>query len=208
MLGESEPCCGETVLSLGHGFYFEEIAQNSAQAFKEYGVNRLMTISPHCYDVFLNHYPRLNESFEPYHYTQYLSILIDEDQLALDHSADLKVTFQDPCFLGRKNQVYDAPRSVLRSIPGLELVEMENAQADALCCGGGGGRIWMETPIGERFSDLRVQEAAATGANVIATACPFCITCLEDSIKAMKIEGLSVMDVAEIASSALPSESR
>jgi Fe-S oxidoreductase len=101
--------------------------------------------------------------------------------------------------LGRWNQEYEAPRHVLEAIPGIILVEMERHGPDALCCGGGGGRMWMETPMGERFSDLRVEEAKSTGASIIATACPFCISCLEDSIKAQKIEDLEVLDIAEIA---------
>jgi Fe-S oxidoreductase len=114
------------------------------------------------------------------------------------------VTFHDPCYLGRKNQVYDPPRQILEALPGVTLVEMDNHGEDGICCGGGGGRMWMETPAGERFSDLRVQDAASTGANVIATACPFCIACLEDSIKALNLEGLEVMDVAEIVARAFP----
>jgi len=205
-LGEDEPCCGETVLSLGHKPYFEELSQNATLIFQDRGVGKLVAISPHCYDAFLNHYPHVNEVFEPYHYTQYLMKVIEEDRLQLPRSLDCKVTFHDPCYLGRKNQAYDPPRQVLETIPGVTLVEMEHTGLDALCCGGGGGRMWMETPVGERFSDLRVQEAAATGASIIATACPFCIACLEDSIKALSIEGLEVLDVAEIAVQALPEE--
>lgn len=204
VLGEDEPCCGETVLSLGHKPYFEELTQHAASIFKEKGVGKLVTISPHCYDVFLNHFPTSDDTFEPLHYTQLLGTLITEDKLPFKHSRDLKVTFQDPCFLGRKNQVYDPPRQILEALPGVTLVEMDNHGNDGICCGGGGGRMWMETPAGERFSDLRVQEAASTGASVIATACPFCIACLEDSIKALNLEGLEVMDVAEIAARALP----
>jgi len=205
-LGEDEPCCGETVLSLGHKPYFEELSQNATLIFQDRGVSKLVAISPHGYDTFLNHYPHVNEVFEPYHYTQYLAKVIGESRLQLPRPLNSTVTFHDPCYLGRKNQVYDPPRQILETIPGVTLVEMEHTGLDALCCGGGGGRMWMETPVGERFSDLRVQEAAATGASIIATACPFCIACLEDSIKALSIEGLEVLDVAEIAVRALPEE--
>jgi Fe-S oxidoreductase len=198
-LGDEEPCCGESVLSLGHKPYFMEIANKNAKLFHEKGVDKLVTLSPHCYDVFLNHYPKVDDQFEVFHYTQILQGLLQEGQIPFHQTFERKVTFHDPCFLGRWNQEYDAPRQVLEAIPGIVLVEMERHGPDALCCGGGGGRMWMETPVGERFSDLRVEEAKSTGASIIATACPFCIACLEDSIKAQKIEHLEVLDIAEIA---------
>jgi Fe-S oxidoreductase len=204
VLGENEPCCGETVLRLGHLPYFMEIAEAGAKIFRDRGVGKLVAVSPHCYDVFLNHYPEVNGTFEPFHYTEYLASVMDRGRPQFQKSFDRKVTYHDPCFLGRRNQRYEAPRKVLENIPGLTFVEMENSGPDSLCCGGGGGRMWMETAPDERFSDLRVQEAASTGASVIATACPYCITCLEDSIKSLDIEGLHVLDIAEIAARALP----
>ena len=203
VLGEGEPCCGEPALSLGHLPYFEEIAQKTAEVFRERGVRRLVAISPHAFDVFQNHYPALDEEFRPSHYVQYLADLVRTGRLGFDRSLDLKVTFHDPCLLGRRNHVYDEPRQVLASVPGLNLVEMEHQGPDALCCGGGGGRAWIETPAGERFSDLRLREAAATGASVIATACPLCVACLEDSLRAQPLAGMQVLDVAEIAARAL-----
>ena len=204
ILGDEEPCCGEGVLSLGHKPYFEELTGKAAQVFHDKGVTELMTTSPHSYDVFQGHFPPQPEAFSPLHYTQYMARLLDEQRLRFLKDVPLKVTFQDPCFLGRWHQEYEAPRRLLAAVPGVELVEMRNHGPDALCCGGGGGRMWLETPAGERFSDLRVREAAETGAGVIATACPFCIACLEDSIKALKLQDLKVLDIAEIAVHALP----
>ena len=112
------------------------------------------------------------------------------------------MTFHDPCYLGRRNDVYDPPRQILAAIPGLEIVEMPRSREDALCCGGGGGRMWMETAAGERFGDLRVGEAAGTGADVLVTACPHCIACLEDSLK-QSGSPMRVMDIAELADAAL-----
>jgi Fe-S oxidoreductase len=191
------------VLSLGHIPYFEEIVQHTSRAFREKGVRRVVTVSPHCYDVFENHYPRYDHSFEPLHYTQYLSQLMDEGRLEFGRAIDARITFQDPCYLGRHNNEYIAPRYILSHIPGAELVEMEHHGSDALCCGGGGGRMWLETPVGERFSDLRVMEASQAGANILATACPFCIVCLEDSVKSLETQDLKIMDIVEIASMAL-----
>jgi Fe-S oxidoreductase len=203
VLGEGEPCCGEPALSLGHKPYFDEIAQKTADVFREQGVRHLVAISPHPFDVFRNHYPRLGEGFQASHYTQYLADLIRTGRLAFQRPVDLKVTFHDPCLLGRRNLAYDAPRQVLTAVPGLALTEMEHHGPDALCCGGGGGRMWMETPMGERLSDLRIREAAATGASVIATACPSCVACLEDSLRAQRLPGVQVLDVAEIAAQAM-----
>lgn len=203
ILGDDEPCCGEAVLSLGHQPYFEELAAISWQTFQDNDVSRIVTISPHCYNVFLNHYPNGTQGFEPLHYTQFLRDLLQEGRSDFNQPVDHKITFHDPCFLGRWNQEYEAPRQVLDSIPGITLVEMERHGPDALCCGGGGGRMWMETPIGERFSDIRAKEAESTGAAIIATSCPFCIACLEDSIKAQKIENFEVLDIAEIVAKAI-----
>jgi Fe-S oxidoreductase len=198
ILGENEPCCGECALQMGHEPYFREIADGTSQGLLERGVSRMVTISPHCYDVFRNHYPSLAGEIEVLHYTQFFSQLISSGCLSFERAVPKRITFQDPCFLGRRNGEYDAPRRVLSALPGAELVEMQASMERATCCGGGGGRMWLETPPGERFSDLRVGEAAHV-ASVIATACPFCLSCLEDSVKSMGLEGLCVADVSELA---------
>jgi Fe-S oxidoreductase len=203
-LGNDEPCCGEAALSVGHKPYFREIAQQTAQVFADKGVTRLMTISPHCYDVFKNHYPAVGQDgILPQHYTQYLAQLIENGRLTFSSNLPTKVTFHDPCYLARHHGETAVPRHILQAIPGVELVEMEHSGVNALCCGGGGGRMWLETEPGQRFADIRIRESLATGAEVLATACPFCMACLEDSLKAQRIQELAVMDVAEIAALAL-----
>ncbi len=202
VLGEAEPCCGEAALSLGHRPYFSEIARQTAARFAERGVTRLVVISPHCHDAFTNHYPAVRGDEEgawaPVHYTRYLAELLGEGRLTLDHPLALRVTYHDPCYLARRSGEWQASRQLLEAIAGLELVEMERNGPATLCCGGGGGRMWLETAAGERFADLRVAEALQTGAELLATACPFCVACLEDSVKAGKVAGLNVADVAEI----------
>ncbi len=198
-LGEHEPCCGEAVLSLGHWPYFQEIAASTAVIFRERGVRQLVAISPHCYDVFKNHYPEITRDFQPWHYTQYLAQLVEAGRLEFDQPVNRKVTFQDPCYLGRHNDEFAAPRRLLKALLGAELVEMPASGREGLCCGGGGGRMWLETAPGERFSDLRVAQAIQTGAQVLATACPFCAVCLEDSVKAQPTTVLTVYDIAELA---------
>lgn len=202
-LRKHEPCCGEAALSVGHKPYFEEIARETARVFDEFGVRELVSISPHCYDVFKNHYPSDQRGFRPRHYTQYLADLVDQGRLAFHTPLETKFTFQDPCYLGRHNHEYQAPRRLLEAIPGVELIEMQAHGIDGLCCGGGGGRMWLETAPGERFSDLRIQQALDTQAQTLATACPFCLVCLEDSAKQIKDKTIQVLDIVEIAARAL-----
>jgi len=202
-LGELEPCSGEEVLSLGHKPYFQEIAQKAATTFKERGVTRLVTTDPHSYDAFKNHYP---DSIQPVHYSQYLAELIEDDRLHLKFNINdtpVKIAFHDPCYLARHNAEIEAPRRVLAAIPGVEIVELMNTGVDTLCCGGGGGRMWIDTPPGERFSNIRISEAVETGIDILVTACPYCIACLEDSVKGQRIGNLAVMDLAEVVAMAL-----
>ncbi len=205
ILGEHEPCSGEEVLSIGHSPYFNDLSNNAASIFNSRKVDKLITTDPHSYDAFKNHYKSSTQDQLdmpiPYHYTEYLAEMIKVGRLSLDnqrHITRQSITYHDPCYLSRHNRIIEAPRFVLESIPGVELVEMENTGNETLCCGGGGGRMWLDTAPGERFSDFRVMEALETGAEILATACPYCISCLEDSIKVQGIEHLSVMDIAEI----------
>lgn len=200
-LGEDEPCCGDAAYALGQQDYLQRIVQDNVKLFAQRGVRTIVTTSPHCYDMFLNRYPA-QDGFQPLHYTQYLASLIEEGRLRFGERFEARVTFHDPCYLSRTNGVSEAPRQVLNAIPGLKLVEMARSREDTLCCGGGGGRMWMETKAGERFADLRVREAADTGAEVLVTSCPHCIACLEDSVK-LSGHGLRVMDLAELVAGAL-----
>lgn len=210
-LGDDEPCCGHSARDLGQLDYAREVQRRGRRRFEEAGVATAVTTSPHCFDMFRSGAEERGagaggaegNGWRPVHYTEYLAGLVDAGRLEFPRSVDLRVTYHDPCYLGRKHGVYDEPRRLLAAIRGVELVEMERTREDALCCGGGGGRMWLETQAGERFSDLRVREAAATGAQVLATACPHCITCLEDSIKVAGLKGIQVLDVAELALLAL-----
>ncbi len=137
--------------------------------------------------------------FEVVQISQYLIELIDEGRLELTKEYGKKITYHDPCYLGRHNEIYDEPREILKKISGLELNEMLDSRVDSLCCGGGGGRIWMETPKGERFSDLRLEQAMEVGAEVLVTSCPYCIANFEDSRLTLNVtENLEVKDITEI----------
>jgi Fe-S oxidoreductase len=181
ILGAEESCCGESIRKTGAEREFRDLAKKNIKTFIDRGVKKILVSSPHCYHTFANEYPEFMVSFEVVHISQLLAALIGDGRLRLDGELDEKVTYHDPCYLGRHNGVYDEPRAVLAAVPGLELVEMRENRQNSLCCGGGGGRIWMETPKEERFSDLRVRQASETGAGILVTSCPYCITNFEES---------------------------
>jgi Fe-S oxidoreductase len=165
----------------------------------------MVVLSPHCLDVFINEYPQVSDGFEPMHYTEYLAQLISEGRLKLEGTRDLSVAFQDPCILARKAGRIGAPREVLGEIAGLKMFELSESRENTLCCGGGGGRMWMETPAGERFADLRIMDARMLEVDILATACPFCTTCLEDSLNSLEGTNMRVQELAEIVLDALSS---
>jgi Fe-S oxidoreductase len=175
------------------------LAKENIKTFIDHGVRKILVSSPHCYETFKNEYPEFMVNFEVIHIAQYLSELIERGKLQLSKEYRKKVTYHDPCYLGRHNGIYDEPRNVLRKIPALELTEMTDTMEDSLCCGGGGGRIWMDTPKGERFSDIRLEQAVETGAEVLVTSCPYCITNFEDSLLSRKdSRAIEIKDITEI----------
>jgi len=204
ILGAEENCCGESIRKTGDEELFKRLARENIKTFIDHGVKKILVSSPHCYHTFKNEYPEFRVDFEVIHITQYLLELIREGRLEFTGEYEKKVTYHDPCYLGRHNGVYDEPREVLKRIPGLELCEMPESREDSLCCGGGGGRIWMETPKGERFCDLRVEQAMGIGAEVLATACPYCISNFEDSKLTLDcVEEIEIKDITEIVREAL-----
>jgi Fe-S oxidoreductase len=199
ILGTEENCCGESIRKTGDEEVFKRLAKDNIKAFIDHGVKKILVSSPHCYHTFKNEYPQFMVDFEVVHLSQYLLELIDQGRLELTKDYGKKVTYHDPCYLGRHNGIYDEPREALKKIAGLELIEMPDSREDSLCCGGGGGRIWMETPKGERFSDLRVEQAMEVGAEVLVTACPYCIANFEDSRLTLEAtETIEVKDITEI----------
>jgi len=199
ILGAKESCCGESIRKTGNEELFKRLARENIKTFIEHGVKKILVSSPHCYHTFKNEYPEFMVNFEVVHISQYLCELINAGRLEFTKEYRKKVTYHDPCYLGRHNGLYDEPRQALTRIPGLELVEMPDSRRDSLCCGGGGGRIWMETPKGERFSDIRVEQAIAVGAEVLVTSCPYCIANFEDSRLALKDDvTLEIKDITEI----------
>ena len=196
-LGEAESCCGDLALRTGDCAAFAGLRDRNAALYERAGVGRAVVTSPHCLDTLTKDYE--SRPGEVVHHTVLLARLLERAALAPRREVRAKVTYHDPCYLGRRAGVYEEPRAVLASVPGLELVEMPQNRQTALCCGGGGGGMWREAPVEERFAVLRVREARETGASVIATACPYCMAMFEDAVKVTGLEGeLRVADVAEL----------
>jgi Fe-S oxidoreductase len=204
ILGTKENCCGESVRKTGNEEAFKTLARENIKTFVDHGVKKILVSSPHCYHTFVNEYAEFMANFEVVHVSQFLLELLERGRLELPGEVNRKVTFHDPCYLGRHNGIYDAPREVLARVPGVETVEMADHREKSLCCGGGGGRIWMETPKEERFSNLRVEQAHATGAGVLVTSCPYCITNFEESRLTLDLEdALEVKDLTEVVRDAM-----
>jgi len=207
ILGNDEECCGNEIYMLGEMGLFQVLAEKNSQQFKELGVRKIITLSPHAYNVMKNIYPNSGESLEVYHYTQVLNSLARDKKLKFSGNK-AKVTYQDPCFLGRYNQIYDEPRQVLQSIPGIELVEMKRNRKDSFCCGGGSGNFIMDLLAGSEDSPgrVRVREAYETGAATLAVACPSCLTIFTDAVKTEDLDTkLAVKDISQIVKESLSS---
>jgi len=178
-LGEEEACCGNEIRRIGESGLFEELQEENTSTFQEYGVQEIITLSPHCMNTLKKEYGDLGIKVR--HYTEVLAELIKNGSLSFSVPYPKKVIYHDPCFLGKQNQIFDAPRNILTAIDGLELLEFSRARETSLCCEGGGGRMFYETETsGERNSDKRITEAIEKGADLICTSCPFCVMTLED----------------------------
>ena len=191
-------CCGEAIRRVGAEKVYEQVAKANISAFEHSSVARVLVDSPHCYTSFKNDYPEFGMEFEVLHISQYFSQLIELGEIKPGKKFAKKVVYHDPCALGRKNDIYEAPREVLGSIPGLDLLEVENfSRSLSVCCGAGSGGLWMEWDKDERIADVRMKQLIGTGADVIAVACPYCLQMLEETAKSMGHD-IPVMDIAEI----------
>jgi len=190
-------CCGESLKKVGDLELFERLKTNNLNFLTSAGVSKIITVSPHCLASFKKDY---DQNYEVFHLSQLIDRKIKEGQLSPKKDfGGIKVTYHDPCYLGRHSGVYDAPRDVLKALPGIDFVEMKRCREQSMCCGGGGGGLWMEKLKGERLSDLRIEEALSTGASILATSCPYCITMFEDSIRTLNADDkIAVKDVTEL----------
>lgn len=198
VLGEEESCCGEPARRLGNEYLFQMQALRNIEVLKNYGVERIVTICPHCYNTLKNEYPQFDGKFQVLHHTQFILDLVRQGKLGLE-KGDFKLTFHDSCYLGRHNDIYDEPRQLIRGANKAGIIEMERSRNNGFCCGGGGGRFWMEERIGKRISEMRIEHVINTGAEMVASACPYCLQMFEDAIKAKGMEEkLKAMDISEI----------
>ena len=205
ILGDKENCDGNEVRTLGEAGLFQFLAEKNISLFRDLGVKKIITLDPHAFNTFKKDYPALDGEFEVYHYTQVLAPLIQPGKTPLKE-LNGKITYHDPCYLGRHNGEYDAPRKILKAIPGIELAEMDRSRENAFCCGGGGGNFFTDILGGgeDSPSRIRVREALETGAGIIAVACPQCAKMLDDAVKIEQLDDrVKVMDVAEIVTNCL-----
>jgi Fe-S oxidoreductase len=199
-----ETCCGEPARRMGDEGLFQEMRNRNLDKIKSLDIKSVVTVSPHCFNIFLNEYPSLRGQIKIQHYTQFLAQAFKEKKPVFKRETPSVITYHDPCYLGKHNQIFDLPRELLQMIPRVKLVEMKMTKNDSLCCGGGGGRMFAEVEEERRLSDMRVLQAVETGANVIATACPWCYTMLQNAVQDLKLtDKIQVKDIAEILDEAL-----
>ncbi len=199
ILGTEEGCCGDSAMRGGNEYLYQTLAQANIEVMNRYGVKKIITTCPHGYNALKKDYPNFGGNFEVYHHTEIIADLIAEGKITLKKPLEGIFTYHDSCFLGRYNDIYQEPRTILKAVPGMKLQEMDRTLAASFCCGAGGGRMWMEEDEGERINDMRTDQAIATGAGTIAVACPFCLTMMSDGIKDRKKEESMVsLDIAEI----------
>lgn len=199
ILGNTEANSGDTARRIGNEFLFQEIAEKNIKQFNKHDVKKIVTIDPHAYNIFKNEYPDFGFEAEVYHHTQMLYDLVMSGRLKPERAINERLTYHDSCYLGRYNGVYDPPREILRSIPGLELVEMDRSRENGMCCGAGGGLMWTEETTGGRINVARTEQALQVEPTMISSACPYCLTMLSDGTKAKEVEeDIGTMDVAEI----------
>ncbi|MHB1404560.1 MAG: heterodisulfide reductase-related iron-sulfur binding cluster [Desulfitobacteriaceae bacterium] len=198
ILGDEENCCGDAVRRVGEEYLFQKLARENIKTMEKYGVKKIITACPHCYQTLKSDYgSQMGAKFEVRHYTEFVAELLQTGSLQSTRDLNKSVTYHDPCYLGRYNNIYEAPRQVLNSIPGLELTEMERNRDKSFCCGAGSGHMWMDEGAGERINHVRAQEAMDTGARTVVTSCPFCLTMMEDGTRANASE-VEVIDLAEL----------
>jgi Fe-S oxidoreductase len=201
VLGALETCNGDPARRLGNEFLFQVQAQQVIEVFREAKVHKVITQCPHCFNTFFNEYPQFGGHYEVIHHSQLLARLVAEGRLRPKAGQEQRITYHDSCYLGRMNGIYEAPRELLSAIPGVDLVEMPRNRSRGYCCGAGGGMIFLEERGGRRVNHVRTEEAAATGAGVVATACPFCIQMFEEGIAATQAEAprrMRTFDIAEL----------
>jgi Fe-S oxidoreductase len=205
ILGKDEKCCGDSLRRLGNEYVFDRMARENVALFKEKGVRKVITMCPHCYSTLKNDYRQYGIELEVIHHSELLKELATSGRLKIsgDFAGLGKILFHDSCYLGRHNDVYQAPRDVIQAVTGNEPAEMERSRTNSFCCGAGGGRMWMEENIGARINLNRVEEALRTNPDTICVNCPYCMTMFEDGLKDKQAGQTLVKDIAEVVAEAM-----
>jgi len=200
ILGKLEKCCGDSVRRMGNEYLFQKLAEYNIDILTKYNVKRIITHCPHCYNTLKNEYPKFGGQFEVMHYTQLIADLLDEGTLKVpSKELNKNVTYHDPCYLARYNDIYEPPRKILASMAKLHMMEKERCLENTFCCGGGGGRMWMTESIGRRISQVLLDQVLEVKPDILATACPYCLTMLDNEVREKGLESsLQVMDIVEI----------
>jgi len=204
ILGTDEKCCGDPARRAGNEYVFQMLAEENIENFKTCQFKKILTACPHCYNVIRNEYPQFGGHFEVMHHTELIAELIESGKLTFKGNGRKTVAFHDSCYLGRYHNIYDAPRKVLQSVSNGKVKELSRNRDKSFCCGGGGGRMFMEENIGSRINHLRIDEAKKAGLDTLSVACPFCLTMLDDAVKEKELEGLvQVKDIAQMVAERL-----
>jgi Fe-S oxidoreductase len=205
ILGTEEQCTGDPARRIGNEYLYQTLAKANIETLNRYQVKKIVTACPHCFNTIKNEYKDFGGNYEVHHHSQFIAKLISDGKIKPTKTLDETVTFHDSCYLGRWNNVYEQPRAVLNSLPSINLVEMKSNHDQSMCCGAGGGRMWMEETIGKRVNVARTEQALATHAGIVASSCPFCITMMTDGVKSKEMQDkVRVMDIAELIDQSTP----
>ncbi len=205
ILGTEEQCTGDPARRIGNEYLYQTLAKANIETLNRYQVKKIVTACPHCFNTIKNEYKDFGGNYEVHHHSQFIAQLVTQGKIKPTKTLDESVTFHDSCYLGRWNNVYEQPRAVLQSLPAINLVEMKSSHDQSMCCGAGGGRMWMEEKIGKRINVTRTEQALATRAGIVAASCPFCMTMLTDGVKSKEMQDkVKVMDIAELIDQSTP----
>ena len=199
VLGTEETCTGDSARRLGNEYLFQMMAQQNIDTFDNYSVTKIITQCPHCLNTLKNDYKALGKNYEVIHHAEFLAELVDQGKLSPSKASNANIAYHDSCYLGRHNDIYDAPRNVIKAIPGVKLEEFPRTKNEGLCCGAGGGRMWLEETLGDKTINIeRMEDVKAVNPDEVATACPFCATMINDGIMAEELDAkTSSKDIAQ-----------